>query len=195
MDSISSLKPTLPELFIAFATTALRGFGGTLPWTRRMMVDERRWMTAEEFNEAFSLCTFLPGANIVNLTVVFGSRVRGPLGSIVALAGLLGPPMVLVMAIGALYARFGDLPAVRHALAGMAAAAAGLIAATAAKMAAPLFKDRAVIAPLIALATAIAVGVMQWSLPVALVVIVPISLALVLAQRFWPWWFGGSDEA
>ena len=57
-----------------------------------------------------------------------------------ALAGLLGPPMILIIAVGALYAHYGDLPALRRMLTGIAAAAAGLMLATVAKMARPLFK-------------------------------------------------------
>jgi len=178
-------KPSLSELFVAFAIIALLGFGGVLAWARRMMVEERRWMTAEEFNETYAVCNFLPGPNVVNLSVVFGSRVRGPLGSVVALAGLLIPPVVLVTLIGMLYARFGDLPAVRHMLAGMAAAAAGLIAATAAKMAGPLFKSRAIVGPVIALLTCAAVGVMQWSLPLVLVIVAPVSIMLAAANQYW----------
>ncbi len=176
-------KPSLSELFVAFAITALLGFGGVLAWARRMLVEERRWMTAEEFNETYALCNFLPGPNVVNLSVVFGSRVRGPVGSIVALGGLMIPPVLLVTFVGMLYARFSDLPAVRHMLAGMAAAAAGLIAATVAKMAGPLFKNRAIVGPLTALVTCAAVGMMQWSLPLVLVIVAPASIALAAASQ------------
>ena len=69
--------PTLPQLFVAFTMIAIFGFGGVLYWSRRMMVDERRWMTAEEFNEAYALCNFLPGPNIVNFAVVFGRQRTG----------------------------------------------------------------------------------------------------------------------
>ncbi len=64
--------PSLSELFGAFFSMALHGFGGVLPWARRAIVEEKRWMTAQEFNEAFAVSQFLPGANIVNLAVVFG---------------------------------------------------------------------------------------------------------------------------
>src|SRR6187399_1952943 len=53
--------PTLLELGVAFAVIALCGFGGVLAWSRRMLVEERRWMTPEEFNDAYALCQFLPG--------------------------------------------------------------------------------------------------------------------------------------
>jgi chromate transporter len=172
------VRPSLSELFIAFATISLYGFGGVLAWSRRMMVEERHWLTAEQFNEAYALCAFLPGPNIVNLSVVFGSRFRGPAGGAVALAGLLGPPMILVIIIGALYAHYGDLPVLRHMLTGVASAAAGLMVATVAKMARPLFHNRAVIGPLIALSTFVAIGVMHWPLALVLAIILPISITL-----------------
>ena len=174
-------RPNIAELFLAFATISLSGFGGVLAWTRRIMVERRRWFTAEQFNEAFALCAFLPGGNMVNFAVMFGARIRGPLGALAAVAGLLGPPMILIIMVGALYAQFGDLPALRRMLTGVAAAAAGLMLATVAKMARPLFKSplkgRAVIAPLIALATFIAIGLLHWPLPLVLLAIVPASIA------------------
>ena len=60
-------------------------------------------MTADEFNETFALCHFLPGPNIVNFTMVFGSRLRGIPGGIAAFAGLLGPPVVIMTILAALY--------------------------------------------------------------------------------------------
>jgi chromate transporter len=170
-------QPSIAELFLAFAAISLSGFGGVLAWARRIMVERRRWFSAEQFNEAFALCAFLPGGNMVNFAVIFGARIRGPLGALAALAGLLGPPMILIIAVGALYAHYGDLPALRRMLTGVAAAAAGLMLATVAKMARPLFKNRAVIAPVIAVATFGAIGVLHWPLPLVLLVIVPVSIA------------------
>jgi chromate transporter len=176
-------RPSLSELFIAYALISLYGFGGVLAWSRRMMVEERRWLTPEQFNEAYALCSFLPGPNIVNFSVIFGSRVRGPLGGLVALAGLLGPPMALIVVIGALYAHYGDLPSLRRALIGVTAVAAGLIMSTVVKMALPLFRNRAVGGPVIAFATFGAIGIAQWPLPIVLVVVLPISLALAWVRR------------
>jgi chromate transporter len=179
--------PSIAQLFIAFAIISLSGFGGVLAWARRMMVEQRRWLTAEQFNEAFALCAFLPGGNMVNFSVIFGARMRGPLGSLAALAGLLGPPVVLITIVGALYAHYGDLPVLRRVLTGVAAAAAGLMLATVAKMARPLFKkplkNRAVFAPLIALATFAAIGLLHWPLPLVLLAVVPASVAAAWVRR------------
>ena len=175
----ASSQPSLSELFIAFATISLCGFGGVLAWSRRMMVEERRWLTPEQFNELFALCAMLPGGNILNFSVIFGSRFRGVPGALVATAGLLGPPMLLIVIIGAIYAHYGDLPALRRMLTGIASAAAGLMMATVAKMALPLFSNRRSIAvPLVAIATFIAIGLVHWPLPLVLAVIIPVSIAI-----------------
>ena len=175
--------PTHSELFFAFVRITLSGFGGTLVWTRRMFVEDKKWMTAEEFNDAYALCQFLPGPNIVNLSVVFGRRIRGASGAAVALAGLVGPPFVVVSVIALVYARFGEVPALQRMLSGVSAAAVGLVLGTGAKMARPLLADRYFIAPSIALATFAIVGLMRWPLYWALAVLVPLSIAIAVVRR------------
>src|SRR5476651_2453540 len=91
-----ALHPSLAELFLAFAGVSISAFGGALPWARRMIVEQKRWMTTEEFNEAFALSQFLSGPNLVNFSVVFGSRIGGVAGAALALGGLMGPPLVLI---------------------------------------------------------------------------------------------------
>src|SRR5947208_14673589 len=113
-ENAQTAKPALAELFAAFFTMALHGFGGVLPWARRTIVEDKRWMSAQEFNEAFAVSQFLPGANVVNLAVIFGGRLHGAAGAGVALAGLLIPPMAIVLALGALYGRFGDIEALQR---------------------------------------------------------------------------------
>ena len=120
-DSPIATPPGLVALFVAFAKMSLAGFGGVLVFARRAIVEQHRWMTAEEFNETFALCHFLPGPNIVNLSVVFGSRFRGVAGAATAFAGLVGPPVVVVTMLAALYARFGEVDALRRILAGVPA--------------------------------------------------------------------------
>lgn len=170
--------PSLAELFLAFVAVALSGFGGALPWARRMIVERKRWMTTEEFNEAFALSQFLPGPNVVNFSVVFGSRFGGAAGAAVALAGLMGPPLLLVMVLAFLYARFGDIETIGRILSGVTAAAAGLLIAVTAKMAAPLFTKRWDWAPLIAILAFIGVAIMRWPLPYVFAVLAPVSIAL-----------------
>jgi chromate transporter len=178
--SIAAPIPSHAELFLAFFRITLSGFGGTLAWTRIMFVERKRWMTAEEFNEAYTLCQFLPGPNIVNLTSVFGSRMRGATGAIAAWTGFLIVPFCVMLAGGILYERYGDVETVRRILSGVAPAAAGLLIATVVKMAKPMFSSFGP-GPVVLLATAFAIGLMRWSLLLVLLVLVPLSIALA-------WW-------
>jgi chromate transporter len=171
------------ELFVAFSLISLYGFGGVLYWSRRMMVEERNWMTAEEFNEAYALCNFLPGPNIVNFSVVFGRQVRGTVGALVALLGLLGPPFLLVTVLSLLYAHYGEIAVLQRVLAGVAAAAAGLTISTAIKMAEPLLRARPGLAHALATAAFVAVGLLQWPLYWVLGVLIPCGVAVAWCTR------------
>ncbi|MDR6661341.1 chromate transporter [Tardiphaga sp. 1201_B9_N1_1] len=179
----SASPPGLLTLFLAFAKMSLAGFGGVLVWARRAIVEQHGWMTPEEFNETFALCHFLPGPNIVNLSVVFGARFRGVPGAIAAFAGLLGPPVVIVTILAILYARFGDIEALRRTLAGVSCAAVGLLFAVIFRMMLPLLKKREPVSLALLIAVFVAVGVMRWPLPTVLLVSIPVSIGLTMLMR------------
>ncbi|MGM4892901.1 chromate transporter [Tardiphaga sp. 839_C3_N1_4] len=179
----SASPPGLLTLFLAFAKMSLAGFGGVLVWARRAIVERHSWMTPEEFNETFALCHFLPGPNIVNLSVVFGSRFRGVPGAIAAFAGLLGPPVIIVTILAILYARFGDIEVLRRTLAGVSCAAVGLLFAVIFRMMLPLLKKREPVSLALLTAVFVAVGVMRWPLPTVLLVSIPVSIGLTMLMR------------
>jgi len=74
--------PTVFDLFAGFFIVGVCGFGGVLPWARRLIVEQRRWLTAAEFTEMLGLCQFLPGGNIMNVTIALGARFRGVAGAV-----------------------------------------------------------------------------------------------------------------
>src|SRR5712692_10737221 len=179
----ASTPPGLSALFVAFAKISLAGFGGVLVWARRGIVDQHRWMTADQFNETYALCHFLPGPNVVNLSVVFGSRFRGIPGSIAAFAGLLGPPVVIVTILAALYARYGEIDALRRILAGVSCAAVGLLLSAVFRMMMPLIKRRDLIGLVILAAVFVAIGLLRLPLPAVLLVAIPLSIAIAYFIR------------
>jgi chromate transporter len=179
----AAAAPSLLELFVAFAKMSLAGFGGVLVWARRGIVEQHRWMTAEEFNETFALCHFLPGPNVVNLSVVFGSRFRGVAGGIAAFAGLLGPPVVIVTILAVLYARYGEIEALRRTLAGVSCAAVGLLLSAIFRMMRPLIKKRDPVALAMLAAVFAAVGLLRLPLPMVLLVAMPLSIAITFVMR------------
>ena len=140
----------------------------------------RKWVTDATYADLVALCQFLPGPNIVNLTAVFGSRMRGPTGALAAWSGFLLVPFCVMLAAAVLYDRYGEVESVRRVLTGIAPATAGLLIATVAKMAAPMFKSLGP-APFVIVATAVAIGLMRWPLLWVMLVMVPISIGL-------SWW-------
>lgn len=122
------------ELFIAFTSLSLQGFGGVLPVAQRVLVERRRWLTKEQFVEMLSVSQVLPGPNVVNLALMFGDRCFGLRGAFAALAGMLLAPMLIVLLLTALYGHFAQSPVVTGALRGMGAVAAGLVIATGLKL-------------------------------------------------------------
>src|ERR1700760_2807072 len=175
--------PGLIALFVAFAKMSLAGFGGVLVFARRGIVEQHRWMSADEFNETFALCHFLPGPNIVNLSVVFGARFRGLAGGIAAFAGLVGPPVVVVTILGVLYAHFGQVEALRRTLAGVSCAAVGLLISVVFRMMMPLVTRRDPVALVVMIAVFIAIGLARLPLPAVLLVAIPFSLAITIVVR------------
>jgi chromate transporter len=173
----------LLELFVAFAKMSLSGFGGVLYWARRGIVEQHRWMTAEEFNETYALCHFLPGPNIVNLSVVFGSRIRGVAGSVAAFTGLVAPPLVIMTILAALYARYGEIDALRRILAGVSCAAVGLLIAVVFRMMMPLIKRRDLVGLVVLVAVFITIGLLRLPLQAVLLVAIPLSLGLTIIMR------------
>ena len=148
-------SPGPAALFLGFSKIALTGFGGVLPFAYRAIVEQRKWLTPDEFTAMLSSAQVLPGPIICNVTLMIGARFAGTRGALAALAGMIGGPFLFVLALGVLYERFGELQIFRSALTGMAAVAAGLIASTAAKMALPMLtagSDRSWLALLTVLA-------------------------------------------
>ncbi len=167
-------------LFTGFFIAGLSGFGGVLPFARRIIVERRGWLNAAEFADLFSLCQFLPGPNIVNFAAAFGFRHRRLTGAFACVGGLLLAPITIILALGSLYKRFGGLPPVHRTLAGLAMAASGLILGTALKIAGPSLRRPATLA-LVILAF-ILVAILHLALPLAIAIALPVSL-LVARRR------------
>lgn len=172
-------RPDLRAIFWGFSSVGLSGFGGVLPFARRMLVDERQWMTAEEFNAQLGLCQFLPGPNVVNLAVVVGKRQRGLAGAIVAPVGLLAGPFVIVLLLALLYDHYGSLPLAQSMLRGIAAVGCGLLFAMAWRMGAAI-KDKLFFLPFTAMIV-VAIAGLRWPMPF-------VMLAGLLLSGALAWW-------
>src|SRR5438105_457850 len=131
---------SLSDLSFSLTFLALQGFGGVLAVVQRELVEKKQWMTREEFLEEWAVAQIMLGPNVVNLALMIGHRYFGLRGAIVAVAGMLTFPLVVILMIALLYSRFGGDEHVAGALRGMGAVAAGLITATGLKLMSALGK-------------------------------------------------------
>jgi chromate transporter len=177
----SGKRITMPALFLAFLDVSLLRFGCPIVWARRVIVQQRRWLSDPEFADILSLCQFLPGPNVVSITVCIGAKFRGPAGALASLLGFILIPWTVGFALGALllsYAHAGPLQGILH---GIAAAAAGLIIATGLRLLSP-HRRRPIALGFAALAFA---GLAMVKLPLLIVVLglAPLSIAAARPQR------------
>ncbi|CAM3392351.1 chromate transporter [Bordetella flabilis] len=119
--------PRLAQIFVAFAKIGLTSFGGGLSgWMLREFVQNRRWLSEDEFLSGLALAQAFPGVNVVNLSIWIGFRLRRSRGALLAALGMIVPPMAVAMVLAAVFAELAHSSTVHLVLAGIAAAAVGL---------------------------------------------------------------------
>jgi chromate transporter len=175
-------RPDCRQLFMGFFVLGLTGFGGVLPMARHMLVEKQRWLSVGQFTELLGLCQFLPGGNIINLSVALGMEFRGLRGALSALLGLILAPTICVVLLGLVYARYQNEPLVEHLFAGMAAAAAGLLLSTGIKMLAPLWGKWLQL--LLVTAGVLAIAVFRVPMLPVMLVLAPISIFICPKSQF-----------
>ncbi|WP_188397164.1 chromate transporter [Oxalicibacterium flavum] len=173
--------PTTQQLFLGFLGLGMMAFGGALPLAHRMLVEQKRWLSEDEFTEMLGLCQFLPGGNMINMSVAVGMRFRGVRGGIAGLLGLIAVPSMTVVLLGVLYQRYQNDPQVEHMFAGLAAAAAGLLVAMAIKIVRQLRGGLPTIA--VALVSFAAIALLRLPLLWTMLVMTPLSILLVSRLR------------
>ena len=180
-------QPASPtDLFVSFTWLALQGFGGVLAIVQRELVERKRWMTRDEFIEDWAVAQIMPGPNVVNLSLMVGSRYFGLKGALAALAGMLCVPLVVVLLLALLYAHYAAHPGVAGALRGIGAVSAGMIAATGLKLAGALTTNVLGLRTCAALGVLcfVAIALLRW--PLVYVLLGLGSAASVMAYRKLP---------
>lgn len=157
---------SLLDLFFSFQWMALQGFGGVLTVVQRVLCEQKRWLTEQEFAEDWAVSQVLPGPNVVNLALILGDRYFGIRGALAALAGLFLAPLILVSTLAAFYSQFAHLAAIAGAVKGMGAVAAGMIGAVGLKLL-PTLKTSPVGKPIfiaVAVTAFVLVALLRWPL-------------------------------
>lgn len=135
---VPSKPKSVSDLFMSFCKLSLKGFGGIFVFIEHMVVEEKKWLTREEFLADWAVAQTLPGPPALNLAIIIGNRTFGLWGAIASVCGLVIIPFFLVLVLVNLYEYVGNNVYVAGALQGMSAVAAGLFIAAGVKLAGSL---------------------------------------------------------
>lgn len=168
--------PSVKDLFLGFAKIGILGFGGVVTIARHIIVEERKWVSDEEYATLLGIGQILPGANTINIGVMLGDRFQGKMGALACVTGLMLLPTTIVVLLALIYSQFANIPQVQVGLIGASAAAAGMVVGTGLKMMSRLktqLTDYFVIGIVVAM-----ISIFHFSLVSTLFVIIPISLVI-----------------
>lgn len=119
--------PTLLALFLIFSRIGLTSFGGGLSgWLLREFVQDRDWISEEDFLNGLALSQALPGINVKNMAIWIGHRLLGWRGALLAVAGIIIPPAIFIIVLGTVFSYLLHFSVAHVMVAGAAAAATGL---------------------------------------------------------------------
>jgi chromate transporter len=96
---------------------------------------------------------------------------------------LVGPPVIIVTILAAIYAHYGQIPALQRTLTGVSCAAIGLFLAVIGRMMVPLLKKREPVTLTMLAAVFIAIGVLRLPLVPVLLTAIPISIFVTFLMR------------
>lgn len=112
----------LLEIFLVSFRVGIMTFGGgyaMLPILQREVVETREWVSEEEVLDYYAIGQCLPGIIMVNTMIFIGQKQKGNIGGVVAAIGTVFPALIIITVIAALLTNFADVPAVKHAFAGI----------------------------------------------------------------------------
>lgn len=168
-------RVSLWRLFSVFALIGVTSFGGGIvAYLRRSLVEKEKWLDAEEFMAALEISQTLPGLNSTNMSVIVGRKLRGAIGALVSVLGMVMPGAVIVTALGFAYSMLRHDPKVAVVLTGVAAAAVGLLVQVTFKIGwKQLIRPKDLV---FVIAVFVAVGLLHISMVVTLVTLAPIAI-------------------
>ena len=121
----------LTQIFLRFAGISLLAVGGAtavLPEAQRQIVTELHWLSAAEFAQNFAIAQTSPGPNVIVFSL-FGWKLAGLKGLVVATLGIAGPSSLLAFAAARIMRRAGEADWLARLKTALTPLAIGLMAA------------------------------------------------------------------
>jgi chromate transporter len=172
----------LVAIFFLFLQIGLFSFGGgVLGWLYREVVEKRGWLRDTDFLGGLTVAQVMPGINVTNMAVYIGQRLRGVVGSAVAVVGVLTGPFFFVIGLLMIYGQIQQIAWAPNFMQGVATAAVGLFLSVGIKS---IRKNiRGVGHYAVMLGIVVAVGILRWPMVPVVLCLAPVSVALAWFTR------------
>ncbi|MBS1943598.1 MAG: chromate transporter [Bacteroidetes bacterium] len=135
---MSDSKPSLRAFVGYFLKLGTLGFGGPIALAGAMhrdLVEAKGWISEEDYQEGLTLAQLAPGPLAAQLAIYLGYVWGGTFGATVVGVAFVLPSFLMVLALSALYVRFGELRWMQAVFYGVGAAVIGIITRSAFKLA------------------------------------------------------------
>jgi len=173
-------------LFISTFSLSAFTFGGgyvIVPLMKKKFVDQLKWIEEEEMLNLVALSQSSPGAIAINCSILVGYRMAGIIGSIIAVAGTVLPPLVIITVISFFYDAFKTSPYVSALLKGMQAGVAAVIVDVVIGMTGKIVKDKQLFSILMMLGAFLAAFVFDVNVALIIVICGAIGAAAVIYRE------------
>jgi chromate transporter len=105
------------SIFWVFFITNILGYGGgpaTIPLIQEEVVEQFKWMTTQEFNEAYAMGNALPGPIAPKMAGYIGFQEGGYLGAFLAVFATVAPSLLLMTALMGILYKYRNSPQVKR---------------------------------------------------------------------------------
>ena len=130
-------QPTLRQFLSYFLHLGTFGFGGPIALAAHMqkdLVDEREWVSSEDYLEGLAFSQLSPGPLAAQLAMYLGWVRAGTLGATLTGLAFVLPSFLMVLILAALYVHYGQIAWIQGAFYGIGAAVIAIIARSAYKL-------------------------------------------------------------
>lgn len=117
-------NPTLRQSTATWCKIGLLSFGGPaaqIALMHREIVENKKWLSEDQFLNALNFCMLLPGPEAMQLATYSGWRTNGILGGLIAGLLFVLPGAFLITLLAVIYAFFGDIPLINSLFLGVKA--------------------------------------------------------------------------
>jgi len=130
-------RSSLRAFLLYFLRLGTLGFGGPIALAGHMqqdLVEQRGWISAQEYKEGLALAQLAPGPLAAQLAMYLGWVRARRLGATLVALAFVGPSFLMVLILSELYVRFGGLPWMQGLFYGIGAAVIAIIARSVLKL-------------------------------------------------------------